>query len=181
MTELTPKWYALQAYAGHEQKVKLLILEQLELTGLTSMVEEIFIPTEEVTTKKKDKIRVSNVTYYPGYIFIRARLSDELSHVLRSVPRVSGFIGQDQAHPLPVAEKEINAIRGQIDQGVKQQEIDSTYTIGQKVFVVEGPFADFSGIIDKVDPEHNKLSVLVSIFGRSTPLELTFDKVKLEE
>ncbi len=181
MNEIPSKWYALQAYAGYEKKVEIMIREQLTLHHMNHLVEEIFIPTEEVTTKKKDKVRISKVTYYPGYIFIRAKLTDDLSHVLRSVPRVSGFIGADQKSPLPVADKEIAAIRGQIDEGIKQQEIDSTYRIGQKVVVIEGPFAEFNGIIDQVDPEHNKLTVLVSIFGRSTPLELGFDKVRLQE
>ena len=181
MTELEPKWYALQAYAGYEQKVKRMIQEQLALKTMGDLVEEIFIPTEEVTTKKGDKVRTSEVTYYPGYIFIRCRLTDELSHVLRDVPRVSGFIGSDQAHPQPVPDAEINGIRGQIKDGIKQQELDSTYRAGQQVVVIEGPFADFNGVIDEVDPEHNKLTVLVSIFGRSTPLELGFDKVRPQE
>jgi len=179
--QVETKWYALQAYAGYEQKVKLLIQEQLALKKLGDFVSEIFIPTEEVTTKKGDKVRVSQVTYYPGYIFIRCQLTDELSHVLRDVPRVSGFIGSDQAHPQPVPENEIIGIRGQITEGIKQQELDSTYRVGQQVVVIEGPFADFNGVIDEVDPEHNKLTVLVSIFGRSTPLELGFDKVRLQE
>ncbi len=181
MTEIETKWYTLQAYAGYEKKVKLLIEEQLQLNNMKDLVEEIFIPTEEVTTKKKDKTRVQQVTYYPGYIFIRMKLTDALSHVLRSVPRVSGFIGSDQKNPKPVPEKEILGIRGQIKEGVKQQEIDSTYSVGQKVVVIEGPFADFNGVIDEVDPEHNKLTVLVSIFGRSTPLEVGFDKVRLQD
>ena len=175
------KWYALQAFAGYEQKVKILIEEQLELKDMKSLIGEIFIPTEEVTTKKGEKTRVQNVTYYPGYIFIHMELTDALSHVLRDVPRVSGFIGSDQKNPLPVSDDEIGKIKGQISEGVKQAEIDSTFTIGQNVVVIEGPFAEFNGVIDEVDVEHNKLVVLVSIFGRSTPLELGFDKVRLQE
>lgn len=174
------KWYILQAYAGYEQKVKSMIDERLRLRKMTELVEEIFIPSEEVTTKKKGKARTSNVTYFPGYILIKMKLTDDLWHVLRDIPRVSGFVGSDQKNPQPVPERELADIRQQIQSGIKQAEIDSTFSVGQTVTVVEGPFAEFNGVIDAVDREHNKLTVLVSIFGRATPLELDFDKVRLE-
>ncbi|MBT3226649.1 MAG: transcription termination/antitermination protein NusG [Deltaproteobacteria bacterium] len=174
-----PKWYILQAYAGFEQKVKLLIEKQLKSRKMEALVEEIFIPSEEVTTKKKGKSRTSQVTYFPGYILIKMNLTDDLWHVLCDIPRVSGFIGGDQKNPLPVPEKELAGIREQIQSGIKQAEIDSTFSAGQSVIVIEGPFAEFNGVIDTVDRDHNKLIVLVSIFGRATPLELDFDKVRL--
>ena len=175
------KWYILQAYAGYENRVKTLIEEQLRLQDMEDVVEEIFIPQEEVTTKKKDKTRTSKVTYFPGYILIKMDLTKAVWHLMNNVPKVSGFVGGDPANPLPVSQKELEAIRGQITSGVKQQEIDSTYTTGQQVVVIDGPFAEFNGTIDAVDLEHNKLTVLVSIFGRATPLELGFDKVRLAE
>ncbi|MBU2514839.1 transcription termination/antitermination protein NusG [bacterium] len=180
MESVEYKWYILQAYAGYEQKVKSLIEEQLRLKKLEELVDEIFIPSEEVTTKKRGKTRKSNVTYFPGYILLRMHLTDELWHVLRDIPRVSGFVGSDQKNPQPVPESELTDIRQQIESGIKQKEIDSTFSIGQTVIVIEGPFAEFNGVIDAVDREHNKLTVLVSIFGRATPLELDFDKVRLE-
>ena len=173
------KWYILQAYAGYEEKVKLLLNEQLRIKKLEELVQEIFIPSEEVTTKKGDKVRVSKVTYFPGYILIKMNLTRELWHVIKDVPKVSGFVGGNQNDPQPVSESELASIRGQIESGIKQQEIDSTFTIGQTVAVIDGPFAEFNGVIDEVDKEHSKLTVLVSIFGRSTPLELSFDKVRL--
>jgi len=173
------KWYILQAYAGFEPKVKSLIEDQLKVKKMEELVEEIFIPSEEVTTKKKGKTRKSQVTYFPGYILIKMNLTDDLWHLLRGIPRVSGFVGGDQKNPLPVPEKELAEIRQQIESGIKQAEIDSTFTTGQNVVVIEGPFAEFNGVIDSVDREHNKLTVLVSIFGRATPLELDFDKVRL--
>jgi transcription termination/antitermination protein NusG len=174
-------WYILQAYAGYEQKVKFLIEEQLKIQKKAELVEEIFIPSEEVTTKKKGKTRTSQVTYFPGYILIKMNLTDDLWHLLRDIPRVSGFVGGDQKSPLPVSESELDSIRGQIASGIKQAEIDSTFSAGQSVIVIEGPFAEFNGVIDTVDREHNKMTVLVSIFGRATPLELDFDKVRLAE
>jgi len=175
------KWYILQAYAGYEQKVKFLIEEQLQLQQKAELIEEIFIPSEEVTTKKKGKTRTSQVTYFPGYILIKMNLTDDLWHLLRDIPRVSGFVGGDQKNPLPVSETELESIRDQIASGIKQMEIDSTFSAGQSVVVIEGPFAEFNGVIDTVDREHNKMTVLVSIFGRATPLELDFDKVRLAE
>ena len=174
------KWYILQAYAGYEQKVKSMIEEQLRIKKMGDLIEEIFIPSEEVTTKKSGKTRVSKVTYFPGYILIKMNLTDDLWHLLRDIPRISGFVGGDQKNPLPVPEKELADIRSQIESGIKQAEIDSTFSVGQTVIVIEGPFAEFNGVIDRVDQEHNKLTVLVSIFGRATPLELDFDKVRLE-
>ncbi len=175
------KWYILQAYAGYEKKVKQLIEEQLQLKKMSELVDEIFIPAEEVITKKQGKKKISQVTYFPGYILIHMTLTSDLWHLLKDIPKVSGFVGGEQKNPLPVPDKELNDIRGQIESGVKQAEIDSTYTSGQTVVVTEGPFADFNGVIETIDAEHSKLTVLVSIFGRSTPLELGFDKVRISE
>lgn len=175
------QWYILQAYAGYEEKVRVLIEEQLKIQGLKALVNEIFIPSEEVTTKKGDKVKKTQVTYFPGYILIKMNLTDQLWHLLKEIPKVSGFVGGNQTNPQPVSETELLDIRGQIESGVKQAEIDSTFNVGQSVVVIDGPFAEFNGVIDEVDKEHNKLTVLVSIFGRSTPLELSFDKVRLVE
>ncbi|MDT8446049.1 MAG: transcription termination/antitermination protein NusG [bacterium] len=175
------KWYILQAYAGYEEKVRVLINEQLKIQGLGHLIQEIFIPSEEVTTKKGDKVKKTQVTYFPGYILLKMHLTDDLWHLLKNVPKVSGFVGGDETNPQSVSDSELAGIRGQIESGIKQQEIDSTFNVGQNVVVIDGPFAEFNGVIDEVDKEHNKLTVLVSIFGRSTPLELSFDKVRLVE
>ncbi|MDH5560883.1 MAG: transcription termination/antitermination protein NusG [Deltaproteobacteria bacterium] len=179
MPDAEKKWYILQAYATHEEKVKKLILEQLKINKMEDLVEEIFIPSEEVTTKKNGKEKTTKVTYFPGYILIKMQLNDDLWHLLKNVPKVSGFVGGDQKKPIPLSQKELDDINKQIQSGIKQAEIDSTYSIGQTVVVIEGPFAEFNGVIDEVDAEHSKLTVLVSIFGRATPLELGFDKVRL--
>ncbi len=170
------KWYILQTSAGYEARVKLLIEKELKLQGQDAFVEEIFIPSEEVTSKKNDKTR--KVTYYPGYIFIKMIISPDLISLLRGINRVSGFIGGTKENPVFVPESEINKILDQIQNGIKQTEADSTFQVGDKIIVIEGPFAEFNGTIDNVDKEHSKLSVLVNIFGRPTPLELSFDKVK---
>ncbi|MGK0288687.1 MAG: transcriptional antiterminator NusG [bacterium] len=173
------RWYILQAYAGHETKVQKLIEEQLRLNHCEDLIEEIFIPSETVTRRRGGKEKIAQVTYFPGYILIKMRLTPELWHVLKGVPKVSGFVGGTQKDPIPISEEELNKIRQQIEKGTKQMELDSTFQVGQGVSVVEGPFADFNGVIDEVDAERNKVTVLVSIFGRATPLELDFDKVKI--
>lgn len=175
------KWYILQAYAGYENRVKKLIEEQIQLQGKEEFIKEIFIPAEAVTTKKAGKERTTNVTYFPGYILINMQLTPELWHLLKDVPRVSGFVGGTTEEPLPITQKELDSIREQIESGKKQAEVNSTFSVGQSVQVIEGPFAEFNGVIETVDPERNKLTVTVSIFGRSTPLELDFDKVKANE
>ena len=181
MSDFEYKWYILQSYAGYEKRVKQLIEEQLKLKKLKNVIKKIFIPSEEVTTKRGGKETTRQVTYYPGYILLHMRLSDQLWHLLRAIPKVSGFVGGTKKQPLPISDKELDAIRTQIQSGAKQAEIDKSYSIGQNVRVIEGPFADFNGVVDTVDRERSKLTVLVSIFGRATPLELDFDKVAPNE
>lgn len=175
------KWYILQAYAGYENKVEKVILEQGKVKKLNHLIEEIFIPSEEVTTRKGGKKRTAMVTYFPGYILIKMCLTPDIWHLLKDIPRVSGFVGGTQKEPMPISEHELADIRQQIHSGIRQAEIDSTYQIGQSVVVIEGPFADFNGTIENVDVDRSKLTVLVSIFGRATPLELEFDKVRPNE
>lgn len=176
---IQPRWYILQTYAGYEKRTKQLILEQLQLQNLSTFIEEIFIPSEQVTTKRHGKEYKKTITYFPGYILIRMQLVPSVWHLLTNIARVSGFIGGTPTKPEPISEKEMESIRAQIRAGKKQAEIDSTYQVGQSVRVIEGPFADFNGTIEVVDSKRNRLTVSVSIFGRSTPLELEFDKVKL--
>lgn len=171
-------WYTLQVYAGQEEKVKKLIQEQLLLKKMVEFVDEIFIPSEKVTTKKEGKEKSREIKYYPGYMLIKMKLTDDLWHLFNDIPKVSGFIGGKKKDPLPVSESEVEAIRGRIKSGAKQAEINASFTKGETVLVIEGPFADFNAIIDSVDTETNKLTVLVNLFDRSIPLELDFDKVR---
>ena len=177
-----PKWYILQSYAGQEKKAKEAILFHLQLQKKESLIEEIFIPAEEVSIKLKGKEKKRTETYYPGYILIRMQLTDEMWHFLQDIPKISGFIGKySNTKPTPVPESEIEVIKKQISDGVKQTAVDSTYKIGQNVRIIEGPFSDFVGHIEQLNSEKNSLVVLVNIFGRSVPVELTFDKIKVNE
>lgn len=178
--DLVSKWYILQSYAGQEKKAKSLMLFHLKMENKHQLVEEIFIPEEEILTKIRGKEKKNMVSYYPGYILVKMKLTDELWYLLQGVPKISGFIGKDKGErPTSVPESEIKIIKQQILDKVKQTAIDSTYSIGQSVNIIEGPFNDFVGHIDQINNEKNSIVVLVNIFGRSVPVELTFDKVKV--
>ena len=172
------KWYILQAYAGYESRVEKMVREQLRLKKLEDLVGDIFIPSEDVVKTKGGKKRTVNQKYFPGYILIKMNLTNDLWHLLMGVNRVSGFVGGTPRNPLPLNEKELEAIYSQIDKGAQQAAIQEEYEIGQKVTITEGPFSNFSGTIDEINREKSKLKVLVSIFGRPTPVEVEFDKVK---
>ena len=172
------KWYILQAYAGYEGKVEQTINEKLRIKGIEHLVDEIFIPSEDIIRTKEGKKRKVNQKYFPGYVMIRMELTPELWHLLMDVNRVSGFIGGTQKDPLPLDERELEEIRSQVDEGFQQKTTEDEFTIGQQVTITEGSFGNFSGIIDEVNLERRKLKVLISIFGRPTPVEIEFEKVK---
>ena len=172
------KWYILQAYAGYEMRVEKTIREKLKIAKLEELVEEIFIPSEEIVRTKGGKKRKINQKYFPGYVLIQMELTPELWHLLMNVERVSGFVGGSAKEPLPLDEKELEGIRAQISDGFQQAAEEEEYHVGQKVMITEGPFNNFNGVIDEISRERKKLKVLVSIFGRPTPVEVEFDKVK---
>ena len=172
------KWYILQAYSGYEGRVEQTIREKLRIKGIEHLVDEIFIPSEDITRTKEGKKRKVNQKYFPGYVLIRMELTPELWHLLMDVNRVSGFIGGTQQKPLPLEEKELEEIRSQVNEGFQQKATEDEYSVGQKVTITEGSFGNFSGTIDEVNLERRKLKVLVSIFGRPTPVEVEFENVK---
>ncbi len=172
------KWYIIQAYSGYEGRVEKTIFEKLKISGLEHLVNEIFIPSEDVVHTKDGKKRKINQKYFPGYVLINMELTSELWHLLMDVNRVSGFIGGTQKNPLPLDNKELEEIRSQVNEGIQQKATEEEFTLGQKVTITEGSFGNFSGIIDDINQERRKLKVLVSIFGRPTPVEVEFEKVK---
>ena len=172
------KWYILQAYAGYEGRVEQTIKEKLKIEGLEHLVDEIFIPSEDIVRTKDGQKRKVNQKYFPGYVLVRMELTPELWHLLMEINRVSGFIGGTQQNPLPLDDSELEKIRSQISEGSQQKATEDEFIVGQKVTITEGSFGNFSGIIDEINQERRKLKVLVSIFGRPTPVEVEFDKVK---
>ena len=177
------KWYILQAHTGYENRVKLTIEKQLEIKGLQHLVGEIFIPSEEVTRSKGGKQRVVTQKYFPGYLLLHMDLQEDLWHLIIKTNRVTGFVGRKHHEenryipPIPLSNEELMAIKEQIDSGFQQASVEEEFVREQKVMITEGPFSNFSGVIDEISHERGKLKVLVSIFGRPTPVEVDFDKV----
>ncbi len=174
------KWYILQTYSGYENRVKKTLTEKLKIERLDTLVEEIFVPGEDVTRVKNGKRRTTHVVYFPGYVLIKMKLTDELWHLLMGIPRVSGFVGGNNRDPLPLPEEELTKIHAQIDEGITTAALGKEFEVGQQVVVIDGPFANFGGKVDEVNSEKKKVRVLISILGRSTPVELDFDKIKAQ-
>jgi transcriptional antiterminator NusG len=172
------KWYILQTYSGFEHRVEKTLHEKLKVAKLQHLVEEIFVPGEDVERVKNGKKRKMHVIYYPGYVLVKMQLTDELWHVLMDTPRVAGFVGGTNRDPKPLQESELGEIRSQMTQGIRHAAIKDEFEVGQPVIVIDGPFANFSGKVGEVNVEKSRLKVFISILGRSTPVELDFDKVK---
>jgi transcription termination/antitermination protein NusG len=169
------KWYVVQVYSGFEQKVKLSLLEQIKQKGMENLFGEILIPTETVQDNQGGR-RVSSKTFYPGYIFVQMSLNDEAWHVVRDTPKVTGFVGGRK--PQPVPSPEIQSVVQQVEEGAAKPRPRVMFSAGDHVRVNDGAFANFTGTIEEVKPEKQKVRVLVSIFGRATPVELDYAQVE---
>ncbi|MGD8860615.1 MAG: transcription termination/antitermination protein NusG [Myxococcales bacterium] len=169
------RWYVVQVYSGYEQKVKLSLGERIKQAGMDSSFGEILIPTETVQDPQRAK-RVSSKTFYPGYIFVQMAMSDEAWHVVRDTPKVTGFVGG--RHPQPVPPPEIQSVVQQVEEGAAKPRPRVMFSQGDHVRVNDGAFANFTGTIEEVIPAKQKVRVLVSIFGRATPVELDFTQVE---
>ena len=170
-------WYIVQSHSNFENKVVGLIKEEAEKAKIYDKIEEIVVPTHDVTEVKRGKRIQRKKKYFPGYILIKCEMDNDLYHIIKSLKRVSGFLGS-KGIPVPVSDKEIEKILGQIKDGVAQPKSAIEYSIGEKVQVVDGPFASFSGMVEDIDEEKSRLKVSVSIFGRPTPVDLEYNQVE---
>ncbi len=168
-------WYVVHTYSGFEEKVKLTIEEKREKKGLEDKISRILIPTERVIELRAGKKRESDKKFYPGYILIEMEMDDETWHLVRSTPRVTGFVGGTK--PVALSEEEIAVILQQIEKGPVPQ-VKSQFQKGESVRIIDGPFTNFVGSVEDVDIDHDRLCVMVSIFGRQTPVELNFFQVE---
>jgi transcriptional antiterminator NusG len=173
--KLAMKWYVVQVYSGFEQKVKLSLAERIKQVGMDGSFGEVLIPTETVQDNQGAK-RVSSKTFYPGYIFVQMAMSDEAWHVVRDTPKVTGFVGGRK--PQPVPSPEIQSVVQQVEEGAAKPRPRVLFSAGDHVRVNDGAFANFTGTIEEVKPEKQKVRVLVSIFGRATPVELDYSQVE---
>ncbi|MFL2893045.1 MAG: transcription termination/antitermination protein NusG [Candidatus Pelagibacter sp.] len=170
-------WYIVQSHSSFENKVAGLIKEEAEKAKVFDKIEEIIVPTHDITEVKRGKRIQRKKKYFPGYVLIKSEMDNELYHMIKGIKRVSGFLGS-KGMPIPVSDKEIEKILGQIKDGVAQPKSAIEYTVGEKVQVIDGPFASFSGLVEDIDEDKLRLKVSVSIFGRPTPVDLEFNQVE---
>ena len=179
MTDSSMKWYVVRAIGGQENKVKSYIESEISRLGLSDFVEQVLVPTEKVIQIRNGKKINKEKIYFPGYIMVEANLSGEVPHVIKSVTGVIGFLGETKGgEPVPLRKSEINRMLGKVDElAVQNDNVAIPYTKGETIKVVDGPFNGFDGVIENVNEEKRKLEVMVKIFGRKTPLELSYMQV----
>jgi transcriptional antiterminator NusG len=174
------KWYVLRVMGGKEKKTRLFIEKEIDRLNLTDFVSRILIPTEKVYQIKNGKKVSREKNFFPGYLLVEANLTGEVPHIIKAVQNVLGFLGATKGgDPLPMRQSEVNRILGKVDElAVNDEEMNIPYVVGESVKVVDGPFNNFNGIIENINEEKKKLTVMVKIFGRKTPLELNYMQVE---
>jgi len=175
---MTMRWYVVHAYSGYEKRVANSLREQAEFKDMSHYFGEILVPTESVVEMRDGKKRKSERKFYPGYVLVQMEMCDESWHMVKSTPRVLGFIGGTAEKPAPITAREAETILNRVRDGVDKPTQKTIYEPGEVVRVIDGPFADFNGSVEKVNYEKSRLQVSVSIFGRSTPVELEFSQVE---
>ena len=170
-------WYIVQSHSSFENKVAQLIKEEAEKAKIAEKIEQIVVPTHDITEVKRGKRVQRKKKYFPGYVLIKSEMDNNIYHMIKNIKKVSGFLGS-KGSPVPVSDKEIDKILGQIKDGVAQPKSAIEYAVGEKVQVIDGPFASFSGMVEEIDEEKSRLKVSVSIFGRPTPVDLEYNQVE---
>lgn len=172
------QWYVIHAYSGFERQVKRSIEERIQRSGMQKKFGQILVPTEEVVEMKMGQQRKSERKFFPGYVLIQMQMDEDTWHLVKDAPKVMGFIGGRSDQPAPITEKEAQAILQRVQEGVDKPRPKVLFEPGEVVRVIDGPFTDFSGEVEEVNYEKNRLRVAVLIFGRSTPVELEFWQVE---
>ena len=171
------RWYVIHAYSGFENKVAESIQEQAEKKGLSEFFEQVIVPTEEVVEMRRGTKVNAKRKFFPGYVLAKMQLTDETWNMVKNTAKVTDFLGA-QGKPAPITEEEANDILHQVEEGVDRPRNSVSYEVGEEIRVTDGPFASFSGLVEEVDDEKGRLKVSVSIFGRSTPVELEYNQVE---
>ncbi|PWB59530.1 MAG: transcription termination/antitermination protein NusG [Nitrosomonadales bacterium] len=175
---MSKRWYVIHAYSGFEKSVQRALLERIERAGMQDKFGEILVPLEEVVEMKGGQKSISERKFFPGYVLAQMEMTDETWHLVKSTPKVTGFVGGSGNKPTPITDKEVEAILKQIQEGVEKPKPKVLFEVGESVRVTEGPFNDFHGNVEEVNYDKNKLRVSVLIFGRATPVELDFGQVE---
>ena len=172
------EYYVIQAFSNCEKKVKAALEERINMSGLSKMFGDIMIPTEQVTELKKGQKKQMERKFFPGYMLVQMEMNDDTWHLVRKTPNVMGFMGGTRNKPAPLTEDELNRIINRVEKTTEQPVFKTVFESGETVRINDGPFNDFSGTVEEVDYEKNLIRVSVSIFGKSTPVELNFSQVE---
>ncbi len=175
---MAKRWFVVHAYSGYEKKVQAVLRERVLEAGMQEKFGEILVPMEEVVEVKSGQKAISERKFYPGYVLVEMEMNDDTWHLVKSTPKVTGFIGGTSTKPTPITQSEVDNIVQQIKDGIEKPKPKVLFDVGESVRVKEGPFADFHGNVEEVNYDKSKIRVSVSIFGRSTPVELEFSQVE---
>ena len=174
---MAKRWYIIHAYSNFENKVADSIRDQAKQRGLAEHFDEILVPKEKVTEVRRGRKVEAERKFFPGYVLAKCELTDEVFHLIKNTPKVTGFLGADNK-PMPISEAEASRILHQVQEGIERPKPSVSFEVGEQVRVSDGPFASFNGIVEEVDDARSRLKVAVSIFGRATPVELEFAQVE---
>ena len=172
------RWYVVHAYSGQEISIQAALIERIKRSGMADKFGEVLVPTEEVVEMKSGAKSLSERRFFPGYILVQMEMTDETWHLVKSTPKVTGFIGGTANRPSPISQKEVDNILNQVKEGVEKPKPKVLFEVGENVRVKDGPFTDFNGNVEDVNYDKSKIRVSVLIFGRSTPVELDFAQVE---
>jgi len=172
------RWYVVQAFSGYEKSVKRSLEERIIRFDMQSSFGEILVPTEEVVEMRDGKKRRSERKFFPGYVLVQMEMNDDTWHLVKDAPRVLGFIGGKKDEPAPITDKEVDSILNRIQEGTDKPKPKVLFEAGELVRIIDGPFNDFNGVVEEVDYDKSRMRVSVSIFGRSTPVDLQFIQVE---
>ncbi|GJD90225.1 MULTISPECIES: transcription termination/antitermination protein NusG [Methylobacterium] len=175
---MSKRWYIVHAYSNFENKVAQSIKDQAAQRGLTDLFDEVMVPTEKVVEVRRGRKVDAERKFFPGYVLVKCDLTDEVYHLIKNTPKVTGFLGADKSKPVPIPDAEAERIKGQVAEGVDRPKPSISFEVGETVRVSDGPFASFNGTVEEVDDTRSRLKVAVSIFGRATPVELEYGQVE---
>ena len=175
---MSKHWYVVHAYSQYENKVRQSLTEYVKRHGMEDYFGDILVPTEEVVEIKDGQRKTTARKFFPGYVLVQMEMNDETWHLVKSVPKVMGFIGGTATRPAPISDAEANQILNRVEESVEKPRPKTMFEPGQEVRVTDGPFADFNGVVEEVNYDKNRLRVAVTIFGRSTPVDLEFSQVE---
>ena len=175
---MSKRWYVVHAYSGFEKSVQRALIDRINRSGMQDSFGQILVPVEEVIEMRGGQKTVTERKFFPGYVLVEMEMNDESWHLVKSTPKVTGFVGGARNRPTPISQADVQKIVSQMQEGSEKPRLKVEFEVGEMVRVKEGPFADFNGSIEEVNYEKNKLRVSVTIFGRATPVELEFSQIE---